>query len=407
MSNCAFIGRQPILDLNRQVVGHELLYRHDGDARSARISNEFEACVNIVNNTLTNMNAEWLLGNGAAFINISQDLLDAEPLDLLPRQRVVLEFGVEHGKNSGLPHRLNQARDMGFRIALEDLLPGRQAHPLLEAADYIKLDVQRFDTRTLANAVEHFHRYPLKLVAKKVETMQEYLACVELGFDYFQGYFLAHPETLSVKVINPNAATLLELLNKLRANADLAEFEECFKQNLALSFKLLRYINSAGFGLNTAVKSIRHALTLLGHRQLYRWLSLLLITSDNSTAAPALIQMAMARGRFAELVGSRCLEERERDNLFIAGVFSMLDVILEMPLANVLENLNLPGNLRDALLHRQGIYAPFLNMVEASENLDWEKLQYFSASLNLSAESVNQAHFDALVWAEQLIEQQR
>lgn len=402
VSNRAYIGRQPILDINRRVVGHELLYRHDGDTCCANVSDEFEACANIVTNTLTNMNAEWLLGDGAAFINITPELLDADPLKLLPSRRVVLELEVPHGKHAKFPDRLREVRNRGFRIALEDILPSRQIHPVLDSADYVKLDVQRFDTRTLAKAVELFRHYPLKLIAKKVETMQEYLACVELGFDYFQGYFLARPETLSVKVINPASATIFELLNKISANADIAELDECFKQNLALTYKLLRYMNSAGFALNAPVDSIRHALTLLGHRQLYRWLSLLLITSDNTTASPALVQMAMARGRFVELLGQESLQGIERDNLFIAGMFSMLDVILETPLENALNSLNLPTALSEALLHRRGVYAPFLNLVEASENLDWEKVEYFSATLRLSAKNVNQAHFDALVWAEQL-----
>ncbi|MBS4098492.1 MAG: EAL domain-containing protein [Sulfuricella sp.] len=402
----AYIGRQPILDMKRRVVGHELLYRHDENASSARITNEFEACVKVVNNTLTNMNADWLLGDSAAFINITPELLDADPLDLLPSQRVVLEFSVEQRNLATLPAQIEHTRDLGFRIALEDLLPRKHTQRLVEAADYIKLDVQRFDTRTLAKAVEHFRRYPaLKLIAKKIETMQEYLACAELGFDYFQGYYLAHPETLSVKVINPTCTTVLELLNKVNANSDVGELETCFKQNMALSFKLLRYINCAGFG-NGQVQSIRHALAILGYRQLYRWLSLLLITSVSATRAPALIQMAIARGRFAELVGQPFLASRERDNLFIVGMFSMLDVVLETPLDSLVENLNLPQNIGDALRYRTGIYAPFLNLVEASENMDWKQVESLSQALHLPAENINQAHFEALVWAEQMVARQ-
>lgn len=405
MSNHAYIGRQPIVDRNQQVIGHELFYRHSAEATEAVISNEFEACANIVNNTLANMGTEWLLGKGLAFINITPELLDSELLDLLPSAHTVLELGVGSQCGADLLYHLRRIRGKGFSIALEDMLPGKHNLPLLEATDFIKLDVQHFNNKALAKAISYYRHYPIKLVAKKVETMKEYLACVELGFDYFQGYHFAHPETLSVKVIDPSHATVLELLNKLRANVEIGEIETVFKQNMALSFKLLRYINCAGFGMNTKVQSIQHALTILGYRQLYRWLTLLLITADNATISPALIQMAMARGRFAELLGQHYLDGRERDNLFIVGVFSLLDVILEMPMSNVLENLNLPENVVDALQYRKGVYAPFLNLVEASENLDWGNLERLSETLLLSAEKVNQAHLDALIWAEKLITQ--
>jgi len=405
MSNHAYIGRQPIVDRNQQVIGHELFYRHSAEATAAVISNEFEACASIVNNTLANMGSEWLLGKGLAFINITAELLDSDLLNLLPAERVVLELGVGDQCDADLSYHLRRLRGKGFSIALEDMLPGRHSLPLLEATDFIKLDVQRFDTRSLAKAISYYRHYPIKLVAKNVETMKEYLACVELDFDYFQGYHFAHPETLSVKVIDPSHATVLDLLNKLRANVEIGEIETAFKQNMALSFKLLRYINCAGFGMNAKVQSIQHALTILGYRQLYRWLTLLLITADNATTSPALIQMAMARGRFTELLGQDYLDGRERDNLFIVGVFSLLDAILEMPMSNVLENLNLPENIVEALLYRKGVFAPFLKLVEASEDLDWDNLERLSKTLLLSADEVNLAHFDALIWAEKLIAQ--
>ena len=402
MSDHAYIGRQPILDNHKNIVGHELLYRHDAKASIARISNEFEACASIVASTLTDVGTGRLLGDGLAFVNITPNLLDSELLELLPRERTVLELGVGDGEAADLPCYLRRLNGKGYGIALEDVLPTRHNLPLLEAADYIKLDVQRFDAKTLAKAISHYRHYPLKLVAKKVETMKEYLACVELGFDLFQGYHFARPKTLSAKVINPTQATVLDLLNKVRANAELKELEATFKQNMALAFKLLRYINSAGFAMNAKVNSIGHALTILGYRQMYRWLTLLLITANQETAAPALIQTAMARGRFMELLGRNYLEGRDYDNLFIVGVFSLLDAILEMPMNRVLENLNLPENIIDALQHRKGVYAPFLNLVEASECLDWDSIDAISRTLLLSPEKVNHAHLDALAWAEQL-----
>lgn len=405
MSHYAYIGRQPIVDGAQHVIGHELLYRHSAEATEAVISNEFEACVNIVNNTLINMGTRQLLGNGVAFINITPELLDSDLLNLLPSARTILELGIGDSKKADLPFLLHSLRDKGFRVALKDLLPSVHNRSLLETADFVMLDIQRFNIKTLAKAVDHYRHYPLKLIAKKVETMKEFLACVELGFDYFQGYHFARPETLSAKTLDPSQATVLELLDKVRANAEIGELETAFKQNMALPFKLLRYINSAGFGLNVQVQSIPHALTILGHRQLYRWLMLLLLTSNHGAPHSALIQAAMTRGRFAELLGWHCLEGGDRDNLFTVGVFSLLDAILEMPMDSVLENLRLPKNVLDALQYQKGIYAPFLNLVKACECLDWEAVEKTSSALLMSPEAVNRAHLEALAWSDQLVAQ--
>lgn len=405
MSHQAYIGRQPVIDHVQHVIGHELLYRHSAEATEAVIPNEFKACVDIMNNTLINMGTQQLLGNGLAFINVTPELLDSDLLNLLPSARTVLELGIGSGNKTDLPDHLCQLRGKKFRIALEDLLPSRHNIPLLENADFIKLDIQHFDTRTLAKAISHYRHYPLKLIAKKVETMTEYLACVELGFDYFQGYHFARPKTLSVKTIDPSQATIIELLNKVRAH-EIGELETAFKQDIALPFKLLRYINSVGFGLSTQVQSIQHALTILGRRQLYRWLTLLLITSNSGEATSALVQTAMTRGRFAELLGRNRLDRRDCDNLFAVGVFSLLDAILEMPMDNVLKNLGLPKNIIDALQYQKGIYAPFLNLAKACECLDGEIIEKISRDLLILPETVNRAHLEALIWAEKLVEQQ-
>lgn len=403
MGNYAFIGRQPIIDQKQRIIGYELLYRHSAEATEATIPDEFAACANILANTLTNMGTEWLLGNGLAFINVTPALLDSDILNLLPGDRVVLELGIGIDADlTDLQRHFRRLRGQGFRIALEDMLPGKRTLPLTESVDFIKLDARLVDTSTLANAIERYRDYPVQLIAKKVETMKEFLACAELGFHYFQGFHFAHPETLSVKTINPAQAVVLDLLNKVRSNVDVAELEASFKQDVALSLKLLRFINSVGFGLNFHIQSIHHALTLLGYRQLYRWLTLLLITASNGAPSPALIKTAIIKGRFTELLGQDYLEGSERDNLFIVGVFSLLDAILEMPMANVLETVNLPENIAAALLRREGIYAPFLELAEACESMDWEGVERMAETLGLPPEKINQSHLDALAWVEKL-----
>ena len=248
----------------------------------------------------------------------------------------------------------------------------------------------------------HLEKHPAQLIAEKVETQSEHKICKELGFAYYQGYYFAHPETLSAKVINPAYAVVLELLNKVRNNAEIKDIETSFKRDVALSFKLLRYINSVGFGLSCEIQSLRHALAILGYQQLYRWLTLLLVTAGEGSTSPALMKTAVTRGRLTELLGKDMLEAADRDNLFIVGVFSLLDAMLEMPMDEVLDKLSLPESISDALLSRQGLYGPFLDLTIACEEGDSDHIEKLAFSLQMEPDKINQAHLAALAWVETL-----
>jgi EAL and modified HD-GYP domain-containing signal transduction protein len=402
MSNHAFIGRQPIVDLQQKIIGYELLFRHSADASNAQISDDLSAGTNVLVNTFSNMDANWILGDKLAFINIAAPMLESDFLELLPAKRVVLELIETVEATPELIARIQGLRHMGFRFALDDFDHRPINTDLLPIADFIKVDIRELGLDKTAALVRTLQGGSAKLIAEKVETRTEFKFCKELGFHYFQGYYFAHPETLSAKVINPAHATVLTLLNKVRNNADVKEIENGFKADVALSFKLLRYINSVGFGLSCEIQSIRHALAILGYQQLYRWLTLLLATAGNDSTPPALMKTAITRGRLTELLGQDYLEKSDRDNLFIVGIFSLLDAMLEMPMADILEKLYLPDTICDALLTRQGMYGPFLALSEACENSDPQRIEELADSMAMAPDKVNKAHLEALAWVEQL-----
>ncbi|MFN3397090.1 MAG: EAL and HDOD domain-containing protein [Sulfurimicrobium sp.] len=402
MQNHAFIGRQPIVDLQQKIIAYELLFRHSADASTARISDDLSAGTNVLVNTFSNMDANWLLGDKLAFINIATPMLESDFLELLPPKRVVLELIETVEATPERVARIQALRHMGFRFALDDFDHRPINTGLLPLADFIKVDIRALGADRTAALVRSLRNHGAKLIAEKVETRTEFKFCKELGFHYFQGYYFAHPETLSAKIINPAYATVLTLLNKVRDNADVKEIENGFKADVALSFKLLRYINSVGFGLSCEIQSIRHALAILGYQQLYRWLTLLLATAGNDSTPPALMKTAITRGRLTELLGQSYLEKSDRDNLFIVGIFSLLDVMLEMPMADILEKLYLPDTICDALLTRQGIYGTFLALSEACENSDPKRIEELADAMAMTPDSVNKAHMEALAWVEQL-----
>ncbi|MEO1765871.1 EAL and HDOD domain-containing protein [Thiobacter aerophilum] len=397
-----FVGRQAIVDGQQRIIGYELLFRDQAHATQAEITNDLLAGTRVLVNTLNNMGTEWLFGDRIAFLNVSNPMLESEFLELLPARRVVLEILEDVAPTPELLPRLNDLRAQGFALALDDYDGNPDLDFLLPLVSYVKIDVLATPAERLPDLVASVRRHPVKLVAERVETRSMFHTCRNLKFDLFQGFYFARPETLTARVINPGQALVLELLNKVRANADIGEIEKGFKRDVALSFKLLRYINSVGFGLSCEIQSIRHALAILGYQQLYRWLTLLVVTANEGSTPPALMKTAVTRGRLTELLGQELLDKHERDNLFIVGIFSLLDAMLEMPMEQILERLNLPEPIADALLHREGVYGPFLQLAEACEGADIPRIRALAEALTLDPERVNVAHLQALAWVEEL-----
>ena len=403
MSNNAFIARQPIVDGGHQLIAYELLFRDSEDAPAARVGSDADAGLKVIANTLMNMGTEWLLKGKLAFINMEASMLMSEFTTMLPPENVVIEVLESVRPTPELLARMRELKAAGYRFALDDF-DGMSdpAEELLPLATYVKLDVLAHGAAELSRMAARIRRYPVKLVAEKVETPEQFKQCKVLGFDYFQGYYFAHPENLVAKVINANHATVLLLLEKVRQGADVKDLEPLFKKDVALTFKLLRYINSAGFGLSCEVQSIRHAVSILGMQPLYRWLTLLLATAGGSATSPTLARTAITRGRICELLGKTELPRGDQDNLFIVGVFSLLPAFLEMPMEAVLERIAIADKIADALLDRSGIYGPFLALAEAVEEGDQDRLEELTLSLMLSPRQVSEAHMQSLAWVEQL-----
>ncbi|MGC0152130.1 EAL and HDOD domain-containing protein [Chromobacterium vaccinii] len=403
-SNTAFIGRQPVLNRNQQLIGYELLFRPSSDAIGVGKHTELQADTDVLVNTLNNMGTSWLIGNKLAFINVGETMLNSDFLELLPPRRIILDLSPRIVPNNELLSRARHLRSMGFGIALDDFSFESPAAAFLELANYVKLDIQNQDTTRFQMLAARLRSYPLIRIAERVETHAQFHLCKELGMDGFQGYYFAKPETLAAKVIHPAFNNTLELLNLLRMDADIRDIEQVLKRDVALSYKLLRYVNSAAAGLNTTISSFSHAVTVLGYQKLYRWLTLLLVTaSDDNNAPPALQKTAVTRGRFMELLGVALGERHDvNDNLFIVGLFSLLDVLFDMTMDKIIEHLQLPAPITDALLHRRGEMSHYLELARACEDGSLDGVPQLCQQLGLSSEQLNQAHISALAWVEEL-----
>ncbi len=402
MAANAFLARQTIVDAGHRLLGYELLFRHAENADNALICSELQAGIQVIANTLFDMGTHWLLEGKLAFINMGAETLLSATTTLLPPDKIVIELTGKVGPTPEIVERLRELATLGYRFSMDNLEEGSEREALLPYVTYAKISAQGKSDKNLSAFVQRLrYSHAVKLIAERVEDQANFRQCQAMGFDYFQGYYFARPENLSARVINPSQAVVLQLLDKVRGNAEPGDIELLFKKDVALTFKLLRYINSAGFGLSCEVQSIRHAISILGMQPLYRWLTLLLATASSGQGTPALMRTAITRGRICELLGGHIMSKADRDNLFITGVFSMLDALLETPMDSILERLVIAESIADALRDRSGLYGPVLALAESCESNDVD-IEMMAYALMLTPEQVNQAHLEAIAWVEQL-----
>ncbi|HAF00604.1 MAG TPA: diguanylate phosphodiesterase [Methylophilaceae bacterium] len=402
MQDQTFIGRQPIVDAKQQIIGYEFFFRHSEDAQSAIFEDDLKNCASVLLSTIDQMHDEWKFGEKLAFINMNKLMLKSELIELMPPKKTVLEILSNVVIDDEVIARCTHLKSLNYKISLDNPQFSNAPDALSKLADFIKIDVQKVN---YAEAIKLFAKYnsPMtRLVAEKVETHEQFESSKGIGFKCFQGFYFSHPVTFAEKVINPSFDSVLHILNLVTQDADNDVIEAGFKRDATLTFKLLRYINSVGFGLSCEVQSLGHAFSILGRNQLYRWLTLLMVTAGENSTSPVLMKTSITRGRLTELLGEGYFEKHDRDNLFIVGVFSMLDAILKVPMDEALEKLQLPAPITDALIHREGMYAPFLKLTEACEHDDNVEIKAIADSLQLDAARVNRSHIEALAWAEAL-----
>ncbi|MHB0917157.1 MAG: EAL and HDOD domain-containing protein [Thiobacillus sp.] len=402
MGKETFLARQPIVDAEHRLFAYELLFRQSMSAVSAQITSQLQAGVEIISNTLC-LGPDWLLQGKLAFINLDEATLMSDFVCLLPPRHVVYEILETVAVTPVLIARIRELRQLGYRFALDDFVCLDEYRPLLPMVDFVKLDVLEQPPEKTAEIIAHIRlNFTGQFIAEKVESREMFDLCRNCGIEYFQGYYFAHPENLASKTIQPGQLAVLELMNKVRACEDLAEIEEPLRRNAALTLRLLRYANSAASGLQQPVHTVRQALTQVGLKTLYRWLALLLITANATPTNALAARTAVTRGRICELLGRSRFNREAQDELFITGLFSLAEPLMEIPLARLLEFLPMPDPIVQALVHQTGPYAPFLKLAEASERSDFEQIARYADEIASSPEEVNLVQLQSLAWAEAL-----
>lgn len=398
MHQSNFIVREPLLDPKQRVIGYELSWQQSGAAPSTDA--ELEELIGFVAAQLNDDEQGWLLRDKLLFLDAVPAMLSTDALFAMPPEFTVLSIRSADLRNADTLAAVRGLRAGGVGISLRDADLSLLNKNLASTASYVEVRFSGADVAAQARVFSALKQSSVRMVGRPVATWADFDACAALGLDAFVGKLHLTPRPGNpVKGLNPAQTIILQLMQMVKQNADIKQLENTLKRDAALSYKLLRFINSASFSLGCEVQSLRQALALLGYAPLYRWLTLLLATASTSGYSPVLMETAVVRGRLAELLGFAALGKSEAENLFVAGMFSLLDRLLGLPMKEVLDTIQLPSDVVEALLTRGGVYGPYLALAEACE-LNSALVSSLAASLGLSPLDVNKAHLSALAWAQ-------
>ena len=408
LSDEFFLARQPILGRDQRLVAYELLFRAAGEHDDARLTNGAAATAAVISHA-SQLGLEQVVDNKLAFVNVDENVLMSDYVRFLPPNKVILEILETVKPTEPLLARVAVLKSLGFKFALDDVVNHtEEVEKLLGLVDIVKVDLQGVAPEALAHLAASLRKTGKKMLAEKVETQQEFRACLELGFDYFQGYYFARPVILSGRKITPSEMVILHLLELIASDADDTAIETYVKRDPLISLNLLRLVNSRASKPGKRIESIAEALVKLGRKQLRRWLQILMFAAPGSKVElnSPLLQLATTRGKLLELMSLQVRPGNVvgAERAFTAGIMSLADALFSMPMADILENVELAEDVRAALLERSGDLGAMLDVVERLEKADTGR-QFTAAlrKLGLTSKQVREIELAAFDWVRELV----
>ncbi len=396
------VARKPILSADEQVFGYELSFQPNSENQNASENAQRETCAIV--DTLNVIGLGVLCDERRAFIDCSYDMLLMEYFELLP-SGVVLEIQKSVPADAEVVGVCERLQEAGYLMALDDFEPGDAREPLVPFADFIKVDIRKTAPEEVAILIGRHGRKSSQLLALSVDSRQDFATAKDQGFTQFQGYFFRETRHLRARNIPANQVTYLRLLQAISSpELNLGEIEDLIKHEPSLCYRLLRYLNSPLLETHSPVLSIRHAFNLLGERELVRWIRMACTLAMGHGKSSDLALSALVRARFCELIAQK-IKHCESD-LFLMGMLSLMDAMLEVPIGVVIERLPLDRDVKAQLLcgksGNRTPLSPIYDLMLARESGDWESVTKLGKQLNLSLVHVAASYNDAMRWAHQL-----
>ncbi|MDR1664421.1 MAG: HDOD domain-containing protein [Clostridiales bacterium] len=399
----SFVARQPIFDSDLNVYAYELLYR------SSRVKNSFDFNTNldlasskVIMDSFHDIGLEKITGGKKAFVNFTSHLLEINAATLFPNQTLIIEVMENIAPTADVLENLKKLRGMGYKIALDRYEYFPDNCSLLDVADIIKIDFMSLDTDRIKNTIAHVDLRRTKLLAERVESQRDFEFAKSIGFTMFQGYFFETPSIISGKGIDPmkmNCIKLTQLVWQKNGDLNYKKLADIIKQDLALSYKILRLVNTMHYEQRHEITDIKQALVILGEKDIRKWVSLIAMAGYVKGRPDELMRKSLVRARFMELYAiKRGMPQNDSDMMFLTGMFSLLDVILQRPMQELLFKLSIPEKVESALTTEKGEAADLLNYLRVSGKGDWDAAAKIYARFPQPVPDLQKLHFEAIEW---------
>jgi len=401
-----YLARQPLLDRNQALFGYELLFRARAEG-NADIDSGLAASAGVLAHA-AQLGLPRAVGDACAFLNVDTDVLMSDIFAFLPRERTVLELTASVEATDAVLWRLAELAGHGFRFAAEASSHGNRLGRLLPLLDFVKVDLRATPVVTMLALVPRLRGTGKRLVAEKVESQAEYRTCLDLGFDYFQGYYFAKPSVMAGRKLSPSQMAVMDLLQLVTSDADNIEIERAIKRDASLSVNVLRIVNTPAAGLRQRIDSLSQALIVLGRRQLQRWLQIMLYAEPDTrghTQTP-LLMLASTRARLMELLAQRLRpgQRQVADVAFTVGIMSLMDALFAVPMADLVEQIRVSEEVANALVKRGGFFGELLRLTESLERMEeGDEMLPVLGELADSGDELVELEMAAFAWSEKVV----
>ncbi len=402
-----YLGRLPILDSKQNLVAFELLFRSD-QKNTVTVTDNSAASANVIIDTYGQLGIENVIGKRRGFIKVDTELLMHDAICMLPKKHVVLEILRSVEINDAIIHRCTFLKQKGYQLALSNVVQlDKRFDRIMPLINVVKINITALKQNDLISLIRKLKRSPVLFLAEKVENQEIARNCIALNFQMLQGFYFAKPEIISGKRIDPSKLSLLKLLLLVVKDSDVTEIENELKYQPGLSYNLLRMVNSAASGMPSTINSIKRAIMILGRKQLQRWIQILLYAAKqkDGSASDALMQTATVRGKLLEFIAiaDRPHDKNHHDRAFMVGTLSLLDTLLGIEMSELVSSLSIQKDMSDALLNRRGYLGRQLELIEAHEKGEFEKVSSMLAELGfLSISEFTRMELEAAAWANRI-----
>ena len=362
------------------------------------------ATTSLLSATFLTEGIDRISGFKPCFINFTTELLTKNLPSSFPCNKIVVEILEDVQPTAEVITVCQALSQQGYTLAMDDFVYDRKLEPLIELADIIKIDIICTPLDTLDKTLYLLSRHKkIKLLAEKVETHMEFEKARKLGFTYFQGYFFSKPEVLKIKELTTAKINLLHLLAEVTSkSASFSRLSQIISRDVAISYKLLRFLNSAWFYRLEKIKSINQAIAYLGERELKRFLMLMIISEMTTKKPQELVRLAIVRAKFCELLATASGNFGKQNNLFLLGLFSLLEAMLDTPIEYLLEELPIDDLIKQALIKQSGPWMPYLNAVITHEGREAKECIQALTKIGVAIKDVNELYLQSLEFAKAL-----